>query len=143
MAKIVKRLACLLFVVVLGFAPGLTFATDEEGVESSFKAFQEVWLKKLAQHGSYGPQHVKVEKIESDNETSYVAKYRELGEPLSSRIKKTEKKGSPYVGVFSYEEVVYSNKGNSEEEAAKGPFKCEKTVVITEIFPYLNGKWVY
>ena len=142
MVKTIRILACLFFLSITGFASNSALATDEEGVESSFKAFQEVWLKKLSQHGSYGLEHVKVEKVESDN-SSYVATYRELGEPQSSRIRKTDSKGSPYVGVFSYEEIVYSNKGETAEEAAKGPFKCEKTVTITEIFPYLNGKWVY
>lgn len=133
---------CFFLGCLLAWAPCSVFAIDDSGVESSFKDFQLSWLKKLNEHGEYGPEHVDVKKDTKESGT-YIATYKQLGEPQSSKVKKTGKKGSSYVGVLRYEEKTFASKGHTPEEASKGPFECEKTVVITEIFPFMNGKWVY
>jgi hypothetical protein len=142
MIKTIKRITIYLFIGLLCFGPCLAFASEDAGVKESFKAFQKFWIKTLSTRGTYGPEYVKVEKDKS-GQGMYVASYRELGETLASKIKETGQKSCPYVGVFSYEEKVYSSKGNSAKEASRGPFEYEKTVKITEIFRYGNGKWIY
>ena len=142
MIKVVRKITIYLFIGLLCFGPRLAFASDDSEVKESFKAFQEYWIKTLSTRGTYGPKHVSVEKDKSGR-GMYVASYRELGKPLSSKIKETGQKNCPDVGVFSYEEKVYSSRGNSAQEASKGPFEYEKTVKITEIFRYGKGKWIY
>lgn len=140
-----QRFGKISMLMAVGFlvlwAPCTGFAMDDKKAEETFKAFQEEWIRKLTSLGNYGPAFVKVEQ-DSDAGT-YVARYRELGKPLASRIKKTDSKVCPYVGVFSYEEKVYASRGDSRKEAEAGPFAYEKTVKITEIFRISNGKWIY
>lgn len=115
-------------------------ATDEKEACRLFETFQSEWIKKLAQHGLYGPDKVSFEELKGQKKV--VARYSELGEIKEARVKKTESKGCPFVGVLSYEEKICESEGASRADAAKGPFACG-TRTVTEVFRFANGKWVY
>jgi len=134
-------ITCLISAAAIVLAPVAACAMDEDEAREAFKAFQIGWLEKLNRVGRYGPGFVSVEKDGKDG--LYVARYRKIGKPLASKVKKTKHASCPYVGVFSYEELVYFSRGASEKEASKGPYEYEKTVKITEVFRVANGKWIY
>ena len=131
----------VLFVIGFSFLVALDArATDEKEACQLFESFRVEWMKKLSQHGIYGPEKISFEEIKGQKKV--VARYSELGEFKESRVKKTDTKGCPFVGILSYEERVCESEGTSRSEAAKGPFACG-TRTVTEVFRFANGKWVY
>ena len=115
-------------------------ANDEMEAKQSFEVFKEAWLGKLNQHGEYGWEKIKVEK---DSQDSYTARYKIITRATDSEVKATGDKLTPFVGILKYEEQTYSSRGSTSELAKQGPFASEREVVITEIFRYANGKWLY
>lgn len=115
-------------------------AIDEKEACQLFENFQSEWMKKLTQHGIYGPEKVSFEELKGQKKV--VARYSELGEVKEARVKKTDSKGCPFVGILSYEEKICESEGTNRNDAAKGPFACG-TRTVTEVFRFANGKWVY
>ncbi|MEJ5364191.1 MAG: hypothetical protein WHS86_03750 [Desulfosoma sp.] len=135
--------AAFAILLVLGFSFLVSWdarATDEKEACQLFESFRAEWMKKLTQHGNYGPENISFEEIKGQKKV--VARYSELGEFKEARVKKTDNKGCPFVGILSYEEKVCESEGKSRNEAAKGPFACG-TRAVTEVFRFANGKWVY
>ncbi|HBZ55750.1 MAG TPA: hypothetical protein DEO88_10110 [Syntrophobacteraceae bacterium] len=137
----------LLWLVVLGFALvafhgqiGLAADDDAQQARTSFEVFKVEWMKKVHGYGEYGEHNVKVEK---DPQGQYVATYRLVVPAEGSEVKATGDKLSPFVGVMKYEEQTFVNRADTPELAKKGPFKCEKEVIISEIFRYSKGKWIF
>jgi hypothetical protein len=133
--------AALLLLGWVALNPQRCFAADDEAaVKKAFEVFQGEWLNNLNRHGDYGLEKLKVEK---EAQGRYTAVYRVLTESVESEVKATGDKRSPYVGVLKYEEQTYASHADTPELAKEGPFQCERTVVVTEIFPYSRGKWLY
>lgn len=137
-----KRFA-LSILLVLGTSLAVSSdaqAIDEKEACQLFESFQSEWMKKLTQHGIYGPEKVSFEEVKGQKKV--VARYSELGEVKEARVKKTDSKGCPFVGILSYEEKICESEGTTRNDAAKGPFACG-TRTVTEVFRFANGKWVY
>jgi hypothetical protein len=140
----VKR---LVWVIALGFALSVfhghtVWAADDDAqqAKSSFEVFKVEWMKKVHSYSDYGEHNVKVEK---DPGGQYVATYRIVAPAEGSEVKATGDKFSPFVGLMKYEERTFQSRADTAELAKQGPFKCEKEVIITEIFRYSKGKWVF
>ncbi|MGQ9483849.1 MAG: hypothetical protein ACUVSA_02420 [Desulfosoma sp.] len=136
--KYALGMAAFVLLCLLGFSKAQ--ATDEKEACQLFESFQSEWMKKLSQHGLYGPHKVSFEEMKGQKKV--LARYSELGVVKDSQVKKTESKACPFVGVLSYEEKICESEGPSRAEAAKGPFSCA-TRTVTEVFRFVNGKWVY
>jgi hypothetical protein len=132
--------ALLALVVCAVFAAPICHASEENEARQSFDVFKDMWLAKLNQHGEYGWEKIKVEK---DSQGSYTARYKIITRATDSEVKSTGDKLTPFVGVLKYEEQTYSSSASTSELARQGPFATEREVVITEIFRYANGKWMY
>ncbi|SMC24607.1 hypothetical protein SAMN02746041_02057 [Desulfacinum hydrothermale DSM 13146] len=117
------------------------WALSEQKVAEAFGVFQKEWMDKLSRHGIYGPKHMTVRK--SRDGSLVVASYKELGAVKGSRVKKTDSKACPFVGVLHYEEIVFESRGPTEQIARKGPFREAGRTNITEIFRFADGKWIY
>lgn len=140
-----KSNKCLLMLVLFGLMMGFSsfaVALEEADVEKEFVTFQHEWMQKLLRNGKYGRSNVQV-KVDETQQGVYVASYSELSDPIDYRIKKTDQQGSPYVGVVKYKKIMYSSKGKTPEEATRGDFVCDRELIVTEIFRFSGGKWVY
>jgi hypothetical protein len=113
---------------------------DEATARKAFITFEAEWLKKVNFYGDYGQHNVKVEK---DDQGRYCASYRVIAPAEGSEVKSTGVKASPFVGLLHYEEQTFASRADTPEQARQGPFQVEKEVLITEIFRYSNGKWVF
>jgi len=129
----------MLFMMVV-MQVSLCSAADDEAVRKAFDVFQSDWIAKMNHHGQFGADKIKVEK---DPQGLYRATYRVIAQNPESEVKATGDKGSPYIVVLKYEEHTYACLADSPELAQQGPFECEKQVVVTEIFRYSRGKWLY
>lgn len=114
----------------------------EPEIVQTFDEFQHKWMTLLADRGMYGTDYLKVEE-NPYRKGSYRASYKELGKILGSRVKKTGRKGTPYVGVMKYYEVIYACTGDTPDAAKRGPFQKESERTVTEIFRYAKGQWIY
>lgn len=132
----------IVFGLVVTFASSAFAVDDSADVEKAFVKFQHEWIQKLNRYGNYGKKHVEV-KEDKDHQGVYIASYLELSDPFEYRIKQTGQKGSPYVGVIRYRKMTYASRGKTPEEASAGNYKCEHQSIVTEIFRYSGGKWVY
>lgn len=131
----------VLFGLMIGFS-SLALALEEADVEKEFVTFQREWMEKLVRNGKYGRNNAQV-KADDSQQGLYVASYAELSDPIEYRIKKTDQQGAPYIGVIKYKKMTYSSKGKNPEEASRGDYVCDKELIITEIFRFSGGKWVY
>ena len=130
--------------IVLGFLGcvcSVAQAMDEAQVEQSFVQFQKDWIKKLNTEGKYGERGMRVEKSPTDG--SFTAKYDEVREAPGSRIKKTGKAASPYIGTMFYGIYGCTAVGKTAEEAKRGPFQCSLKTDTEEIFRFNGSKWLY
>ncbi|MCU0572773.1 MAG: hypothetical protein MUF52_13950 [Syntrophobacteraceae bacterium] len=131
---------CFVLLGILAMTPCLGVAADDEEVKKAFDVFQNDWIAKLNQHGEVGEDKIKVER---DPQGRYRASYRAIARDRQYEVKATGDKNSPYVGVLKYEEQTFVSTADTPELARLGPFACEKEVVISEIFRYSKGKWLY
>jgi len=128
----------LLFFAILPPARGTGEEYPRE-IETSFLQFKNKWFDKLRKHCSFGRDKIKV----VDENGRYLATYRTVGPDINYTIKKTDHKETPYVAILKYTEKEYIAEGDSPEMARQGPFRCSKTELVTEIFPYTRGTWHY
>lgn len=130
----------LMLFMMVAMQLSLCSAAEDEAVRKAFDVFQNDWIAKMNHHGQFGADKIKVEK---DPQGLYRATYRVIAQNPESEVKATGDKGSPYIGVLKYEEHTYACRADSPELSQQGPFECEKQVVVTEIFRYSRGKWLY
>ncbi len=108
-------------------------------IQKSFQQFKEMWFTKLSKHCHFGKRYITVAKENG----RYVARYKAISKDVTIRLKHTESKTTPYVAVLKYSEDEYISTGNSAEKAKQGPFRLNDSRLVTEIFPYVHGKWRY
>ncbi len=131
-------LLCVLFVPVPS-SGGNVSPDVPPGVRKSFDRFKETWFTKLCKHCRLGKRYVTVVKEKG----KYVAKYKVISKNVTIKLKHTESKTTPYVAVLKYSEDEYISVGDSAEKAKQGPFRLNDSKLVTEIFPYVHGKWRY
>ena len=108
-------------------------------IRESFNKFRQMWFNKLCTHCRLGKRYVTI----SRQNGKYVAKYKAIGKNVTIRLKHTESKTTPYVAVLKYSEDEYISVGDSADRARRGPFRLNDSKLVTEIFPYVHGKWRY
>ena len=108
-------------------------------IHRSFEQFKDRWFKKLCKHCRLGKRYITVAKENG----RYVARYRVISKKTSLRLKRTESKTTPYVAVLKYSEDEYISVADTAEKAKSGPFRLNDSKLVTEIFPYVHGKWRY
>ncbi len=128
------------FVLCLLAMPGEARSGEiPPNVQRSFRQFKEKWFTKLSKHCHLGKGYVTVSKEGG----RYVARYKCISKKVSFKLKHTESKTTPYVAVLKYSEDEYISVGKTPEKAKKGPFRLNDSKLVTEIFPYVKGKWRY
>ncbi len=75
----------------------------------------------------------------------YVARYLsvDLDGLTASVIASEGSKTIPYVGYIYYQEIEYTSRGKTREEALKGEFSPGSRNSFTELVKYKGGKWSY
>jgi hypothetical protein len=88
MLNTIRVLAICLFMGLLASTPAAAATPEDAKAESKFDAFKTKWIQTLTSRGTYGPKYVQV--LEKGG--VFVATYKEIGKPLSSRVKKRDRK---------------------------------------------------
>lgn len=118
-------------------APKKSKTPDPEVVASSFQAFCEEWMHKLAVRERDNLSNLKWEPVDGGVEASYVGYEQEHKCKL---MEGTE--ADPVAKVF-YREMHYTKRGATQAEAEQSPPKTTEIIEVQEIFHYLKGKWDY
>jgi hypothetical protein len=108
----------------------------EEAVRASFDAFTAEWMSKRAKTQE---TQRKIKK----NTTGFSAEYTEALPTHYVKIKETQSKETPYIGILSYHKKTFRSTAKTKKAALKGPFEDLGTGSVAEIFRYTGGKWVY
>lgn len=108
----------------------------EEAVRASFGAFTAKWMNKRAK---VQETYRKVKK----HKMGFSAEYAEALPTHYVKIKKTQSKETPYIGILSYYKKTFRSTAKTKKDALKGPFEDLGTGSVSEIFRYTGGKWVY
>lgn len=130
--RIVPALAVALLV-------GAASAAGAEGPQPtrSFELFAADWMKQIAAEaereraeGQAPPDAAKAARR--------ALTYRSVSSTFSTRLRPTGKPAAPYVGILTYTETVW-------ECEAPPSLVCNlvETRPITEMFPFVNGRWQY
>ena len=117
--------------------PVLTESERETiAVQASFDTFTAEWISKRAKAQK---AYHKVKKLKK----GFSAEYVEILPTRLFKVKKTESKETPYIGILSYSKKTFRSTAKTKKAALKGPFEDLGTGSVSEIFRYSEGKWVY
>lgn len=111
-------------------------SSDGDAAHASFETFANEWLAQLTDDARQERDRNRLTVRVSGTPKGH--SYRQIPGEYKIRIKKTNREGTPYVGVLRYVEHRY--------ECSRPPAElCEQveSSEITEIFPYKNGDWHY
>lgn len=92
--------------------------------ESSFQDFAKDWMKKMEAAEASNRQHAQG------------GSYRGYDEDFRIELKPTGSSTAPYVGLLRYEEQQCAAGSGSDCRVAS-------TTLVTEIFRFQGGRWVY
>lgn len=114
-------------------------AISEDKAKDDLKTFAYDMTSKA--NKSYA--HTKANPQVSSKDGKAVASYAAI-DPSSIEVtlKPTKSAEVPYVGIISYLETVYECTGADAKAAKKGNFTAVRATKMTEIYRYVNNKWV-
>ena len=119
-------------------APPVLTESEQEAVavQASFDSFTAEWISKRSKAQK---AYHKVKKLKK----GFSAEYVEFLPTRLLKVKKTESKETPYIGILSYHKKTFRSTAKTKKAALKGPFEDLGTGSVSEIFRYSGGKWVY
>lgn len=81
-------------------------------------------------------------QIKRGKDGLYRALFHEVDDQsLSVQLSRSSARGTPYVAVLSYRELVYTATGATPEACRQGPFQPTEVIPNRHIFVYKSGSW--
>lgn len=106
---------------------------------SDFQSFAKSKVKQLDRNHRYSRSRMEITK-KSDG--SYRARYHKIDDStLSVKVRRSQSKTIPYVGVLSYKEQVLESTATSPERFEKSLFAVVEVIPNRHIFSYRKGAW--
>ncbi len=73
---------------------------------------------------------------------TYRARYHEIDDStLSVKVRRSQSRSTPFVGILSYREQVYESSASTPDQFEKGTFALVEVIPNRHIFSYQKGKW--
>lgn len=124
--------------VYLGRAAAKAPAT-REAARCRFVEFAVRWMGTIGRN----LRHTESDKQVLREGGGYVARFVRLDSSSASfSIKPSTSGSAPFIGVLRYEEHHFEGRGPSGSEAVSGPFQRVRRLRVTEIFRFVDGRWV-
>ena len=106
---------------------------------SDFQEFSKSKVKQLNHNHRYSRSRMEITK-QSDG--SYRARYHQIDDStLSVKVRRSQSKSIPYVGVLSYREQVLESSATSPEQFEQSLFAVVEVIPNRHIFSYRKGTW--
>jgi len=104
-----------------------------------FESFAKWKIKQFNSNYRFSRSRMQVTK-QADG--SYRARYHEIdNSSLSFKVRRSQSKSTPFVGVLSYREQVYESIARTPELFQDAPFDVVEIIPNRHIFSYRKGKW--
>ena len=83
----------------------------------------------------------RMEIIKQANGT-YLARYHQIDDStMSVKVRRSQSKSIPYVGVISYREQIFESTARTPEQFGESSFAVVKVIPNRHIFSYQKGAW--
>jgi hypothetical protein len=105
---------------------------DLERATSSFRSFATSWMAQLVRDAD-GQRNRFLSSKPRERLT-----YRRYTDSFETHLRETGRAGTPYVGILTYVEHVYSCTGEKLSSC-----RLLDSAAIEELFPFTNGGWRY
>ena len=108
-------------------------------VQESFEKFVNAWMAKLDR---IGKMNIRALDIVPGGQ-GFVGRYVCYGPECEFSIKETGSPLTPFVGLLHYSEKHFLKKGETRQKTIQNPGMLTEKILVTEIFRFTHGKWVY
>lgn len=109
-------------------------------VENRFQEFSRSWMARL---DSISQKNRRAMKLEKGLAKKFVGRYVCYGPQCRIEVKKTDSAKTPYVGIIYYPQKLIRLTGDTRQEAMDDQGTVVEETRVTEIFPYMDGRWNY
>lgn len=114
---------------------------DKE-LASKYRDFENFAQKKIRQLNSNHRLSRSRMQITKQRDGTYLARYHEIDhESLDLKVRRSQSKSTPYVGIISYHEQVYESSLNDPKHVNGNPFAVVEIIPNRHIFSYRKGEW--
>ncbi len=111
----------------------------EDWARASFDVFTRKWMQKLARTEDFLKKGMQIRQTQE----GFVAEYTGYLPYRYTKIKQTQSKAIPFIGILTYYKKTMRSVGKTEKQATNGLFEHAETSQVSEIFRYTKGEWVY
>ena len=111
----------------------------EDHARASFDVFTRKWMQKLAKTEDFQKKRMQI----TQTQQGFVAEYTGYLPYRYTRIKLTQSKATPFIGILTYYKKTMRSVGETKKQALNGLFEQAGTSQVSEIFRYTKGEWVY
>ena len=81
-------------------------------------------------------------KITKQSDGTYRGRYHKIDDStLTMKVKRSQSKAIPYVGILSYREQVFESTASTPEGLGQGSFAVVKVIPNRHLFSYRKGVW--
>ena len=103
----------------------------------SFEQFARSWIDSVNELGVPAVPAVMIDDPAARNGNGVVT-IRKYGYDFTTELRETGRDGAEYVGILHYNENIYNCRENNIENCSE-----PSTALVTEIFRYDDGRWIY
>ena len=104
-----------------------------------FEDFAQWKVRQLNSNHLFSREHMEVVKLDDG---SYRARYHEIdSSTLSYKVRRSDSRSIPFVGVLSYREQVFEASADSPEAFEDDSFVVVQVIPNRHIFSYRKGAW--
>jgi hypothetical protein len=106
---------------------------------ADFEIFAREKIQQLNRNHRYARSRMEITK-QSDG--TYRARYHQIDDTsLGVKVRRSQSKSIPFVGVLSYQEQVFESFASSPDQLKKSSFKVVEVIPNRHIFSYQKGIW--
>jgi hypothetical protein len=106
---------------------------------ADFESFAKVKVQQLNRNHRYTASRMEITK---QTDGRYRARYHQIDESsLGLKVRRSQSKSIPFVGVLSYKEQVFESFASSPDQFKKSSFKVVEVIPNRHIFSYQKGVW--
>ena len=106
---------------------------------SDFENFAKTKVKQLNRNHKFSRSRMQITK---QPDGTYRARYHQIDDStLSVKVRRSQSKSIPFVGVLSYTEQVFESSAKTPKEFDKTSFAVVEIIPNRHIFSYRKGAW--
>jgi hypothetical protein len=119
--------------------PGPSPDRELASKSADFESFAKWKVRQLNSNHRFARSRMEIVK-QADG--TYRARYHEIdASTLSVKVRRSQSRSTPYVGILSYREQVYESSASKPDQFEKGAFAVFEVIPNRHIFSYQKGKW--